>query len=60
MHDPSAILGWVVYISGIEYEDGTKWQPKDIKQCVHVYWRDGSTEQPKVLPPVQSPHEDSN
>jgi FtsP/CotA-like multicopper oxidase with cupredoxin domain len=60
MHDPSAILGWVIYISSIEYEDGTKWQPKDIKQCAHVYWRDGSTEQPRVLPPVQSPHEDSN
>jgi len=60
MHDPSAILGWVIYIASIEYEDGTTWRPKDIKQCVHVYWRDGSTQQPKVLPPVQTPKEDNS
>jgi manganese oxidase len=60
MHDPSAILGWAIYIASVEYEDGTTWQPKDSQQCVHVYWRDGSTEQPKVLLPTQGPKEDNS
>jgi manganese oxidase len=60
MHDPSAILGWVIYISSVEYEDGTIWRPRETKQCSHVYWRDGSTEQPKILPPVQVIKEDDN
>ncbi|HZU33493.1 MAG TPA: multicopper oxidase domain-containing protein [Candidatus Angelobacter sp.] len=58
MHDSSAIVGWVVYISSIEYEDGTVWRPKDINQCAHVYWHDGNTQQPRVLPPVQTSHEE--
>lgn len=60
MNDPSAILGWAVSISSIEYEDGAKWQPMDRQQCVHVYWRDGSTQQPRVLPPVKNPKEDND
>jgi hypothetical protein len=53
MHDPTAVLGWAVYVSRVEYADGSVWTPKDLSDCVHVYWKDGSTKQPRVLPPVQ-------
>lgn len=53
MNDPKSILGWAVYVTEIEYEDGTRWQAADPRQCVHVFWRDGHTTQPLVLPPVQ-------
>jgi len=57
MHDPGAILGWVLSPAAIQYEDGTVWKPDDRLQCFHVYWRDGSTKQPKVLPPLQNSEE---
>jgi hypothetical protein len=57
MHDPSAILGWAISVLRIEYADGSTWTPADRDQCVHVYWKDGSTAQPKVLPPVQTSEE---
>lgn len=57
MHDPGAILGWAISVLAIEYEDGTVWHPKMREQCFHVYWRDGSTRQPKILPPIQTAEE---
>jgi manganese oxidase len=57
MQDPGAVLGWTVSPVGIEYQDGTVWKPQDRMQCVHVYWRDGSTQQPRVLPPLQNSEE---
>jgi hypothetical protein len=57
MHDPGALLGWAISVLAIEYEDGTTWKPADRDQCVHVYWKNGSTAQPKVLPPVQTSEE---
>lgn len=57
MHDPGALLGWAISVLAIEYEDGSTWKPVDRDQCVHVYWKDGSTAQPKVLPPVQTSEE---
>jgi hypothetical protein len=57
MHDPGALLGWAISVLAMEYEDGTRWKPADRDQCVHVYWKDGSTAQPKVLPPVQTSEE---
>jgi manganese oxidase len=52
--DPGNVLGWVVYPIGIEYTDGTKWIPKTNSECFHVYWQDGSTVQPRILPPIQT------
>lgn len=57
MKDPSAILGWVISPVGIQFADGTTWKPYDHMQCVHVYWKDGTTKQPKVLPPLQNSEE---
>ncbi|HZD92927.1 MAG TPA: multicopper oxidase domain-containing protein [Candidatus Sulfotelmatobacter sp.] len=58
MHDPGQIPGWAIYVTEIEYQDGSRWLPKAVPDCVHVYRRDGSTEQPRVLPPVQTPNVD--
>ncbi len=57
MKDPRAILGWVISALAIRYQDGTLWKPADRMQCTHVYWQDGSTRQPRVLPPLQNSEE---
>lgn len=57
MNDPGAIQGWAISVLAVEYEDGTVWHPREREQCVHVYWRDGTATQPKVLPPLQTAEE---
>jgi hypothetical protein len=49
----SELAGWAFYPGQVNYTDGTKWLPKHVGQCFHVYWRDEGNPTPPVLPPLQ-------
>jgi len=49
----SELAGWAFYPGQVNYSDGTKWLPKHVGQCFHIYWRDEGTPTPPVLPPLQ-------
>jgi len=47
------ILGWVLFPSIINYEDGTTWKPEQDGECFQIFWRDREHPNLTVLPPLQ-------
>lgn len=55
----AGILGWALFPSQIEFDDGSRWVPQHHGECFHVFWRDPGQPDLPVLPPpivnVQTP-----
>lgn len=47
------VLGYVLFPTTINFQDGKVWQPKSEGECFKVYWRDKEHPQMTVLPALQ-------
>jgi hypothetical protein len=53
LQNSKALLGWSFSPRLIQYSDGSKWEPKSLGECFHVFWRDAEHPELPVLPPLQ-------
>lgn len=59
IHNPSQILGWVLYPTDVRFSDGSTWSTRYRGECAQVFWRDPALRfDLTVLPPLETEHEE--